>query len=214
VRILIGCETSGMVREVFRARGHEVWSCDLLPSEDISPWHIQGDVRDAIADSQWDMLIVHPECTYICGSGLHWNDRGRGWEKTDAALGFVRWLLNLPIPKIALENPVGLISTRVKKATQYIQPWQFGHDASKKTGLWLKGLPPLEPTEIVPGREVLSVGKLVRRWANQTDSGQNKLAPSPNRWKERSRTYRGIAEAMAGQWGGAIPQDLCLPLEF
>jgi len=197
--VLVGCETSGEVRRAFRARGHRAWSCDLLPADDGSPFHIQGDIRDVLARGvPWDLFIVHPECTYMCGSGLHWNDRGRGHEKTEESLKFVRWLLDLPIPKIALENPVGCIGTRIRKASQSIQPYQFGHDASKRTCLWLKGLPLLQPTELVAPR-ITADGK--RRWANQTDSGQNKLGPSEDRWKERSKTYTGIAEAMAAQWG-------------
>jgi hypothetical protein len=159
--------------------------------------HYKGDVRDIINDG-WDMMIAHPPCTYLCSSGLHWNKRVEGRaEKTEEALEFVAMLLGSRIPLIALENPIGCISTRIRKADQTIQPWQFGHDASKATCLWLKNLPPLAPTSIVQPRIV--GGK--KRWGNQTDSGQNRLPPSEDRWKIRSTTYQGIADAMADQWG-------------
>lgn len=195
-RILVACEYSGTVRDAFRAAGHDAMSCDLLPSDVPGP-HYTGDVRDVTGDG-WDLLIAHPPCTYLAASGLHWNARvpGRA-EKTEDALDFVRFLLAAPIPHIAVENPVGCISTRIRPADQYIQPYQFGHDASKKTGLWLVNLPPLVPTASVPPR--LVDGK--PRWSNQTDSGQNRLAPSPDRWKVRSETYEGIAQAFASQWG-------------
>ncbi len=187
-------ESSGVVREAFRAHGHDAWSCDLQAADDGSPFHIQGDVREAM-DGGWDMFGFHPTCTYLCGSGLHWNNRGRGWEKTDDALAFMRWLMQRPEPYY-LENPVGLIGTRIRPASQTIQPYQFGEDASKRTCLWLNHLPALTPTSYVAPRMVN--GK--PRWANQTDSGQNRLAPSETRWKDRSRTYHGIAAAMADQW--------------
>lgn len=195
MKVLIGCEYSGTVRDAFRARGHDSMSCDLLPTEKLGP-HYQGDVRDVL-DFPWDLAIFHPPCTYLSVSGIHWNNRGRGWEETEKALHFVRLLMGANIPRIALENPVSIISSKIRKPDQIIQPHQFGHDASKATCLWLKGLPKLQPTEIVPPRIVN--GK--PRWGNQTDSGQNKLAPSADRWKERSKTYPGIAEAMADQWG-------------
>lgn len=144
---------------------------------------------------RWDLMVAHPPCTYLCSSGLHWNKRRLGRaEQTEEALRFVRLLLEAPIDRIALENPIGCISTRIRKPDQTIQPWQFGDDASKATCLWLKGLPPLVPTNVLP---LPASG----RWANQTASGQNKLAPSADRWKERSKTYPGIAQAMAEQWG-------------
>ena len=143
-------------------------------------------------------MIAHPPCTYLCSSGLHWNKKFPDrQQKTEDALVFVRQLLSAPIPKIALENPIGCISTRIRKPDQIIQPHQFGHDASKATCLWLKGLPPLTPTAYVEPRIIN--GK--KRWSNQTDSGQNKLPPSENRWALRSETYKGIALAMATQWG-------------
>ena len=193
MRVLVACEFSGVVREAFKKLGHDAWSCDLLPTE-IPGNHIQGDVLE-ILDQGWDLMIAHPPCTYLAVSGLHWNKRIVGrQEKTDEALVFVKRLLDAPIPKIALENPIGCISSQIRKPDQIIQPWQFGHDASKATCLWLKNLPPLEPTNILPG------GRKARR-ANQTESGQNKLGPSPDRWKLRSITYDGIAEAFAAQWG-------------
>lgn len=197
MRVLVACESSGVVREAFRSEGHEAWSCDLLPADDGSEYHYQGDALDAAYGMEWDLMIAHPPCTYLCSSGLHWNKRVEGRaQRTEAALGFVRLLMGAPIQRIAIENPVGRIGTAIRPADQYIQPWQFGHDASKRTGLWLKGLPKLVPTEIVRGRMVN--GK--ERWGNQTDSGQNRLGPSEDRWKERSKTYEGIARAMAKQW--------------
>ena len=196
MNILVACESSGRVRQAFRDLGHEAWSCDLLPSDDGSPFHYQGDVRPLL-DNSWDMLIAFPPCTYLCGSGMHWTTRGlRDPKLTDDALMFVRLLMFANIPRRAVENPVGIISKRIRKPDQIIQPYQFGEDASKKTCLWLHGLPPLKPTGYVEPRIVN--GK--PRWGNQTDSGQNKLAPSDTRWKERSATYHGIARAMAEQW--------------
>jgi hypothetical protein len=196
MRVLVACEYSGTVRDAFIRAGHDALSCDLLPT-DVSGPHYQGDVRDVLADG-WDLMIAHPPCTYLCSSGLHWNKRVPGRQAlTDEALEFVRLLLSAPVPRIALENPIGCISTQLRRPDQTIQPWQFGHDASKATCLWLQGLPPLMPTDTVAPRIVN--GK--RRWANQTDSGQNRLPPSADRWKIRSETYAGIAAAMAAQWG-------------
>ena len=197
--VLVACETSGAVRTAFRERGHDAWSCDLLPSDDGSDYHIQGDALEVIARRPWGIVIAHPPCTYLCSSGLHWNTRRPGREqKTTAALQFVQGLLDAPIEKIAIENPVGRIGTAIRKADQYIQPYEFGHDASKRTGLWLKGLPTLQPTQYVEPRIVGNK----KRWANQTDRGQNRLGPSPDRWAKRAQTYTGIARAMAHQWGG------------
>lgn len=196
MRVLIACEYSGTVRDAFRAAGHDAMSCDLLPTDKPGP-HYQGNVFDIIRDG-WDMMIAHPPCTYLCSSGLHWNKRRPDRAaQTEAALAFVQALLDAPIPRIALENPIGCIGTRIRKADQTLQPWQFGHDASKATCLWLKGLPPLAPTQTIAPRIVN--GR--KRWGNQTDSGQNKLPPSADRWKIRSATYQGIADAMAAQWG-------------
>lgn len=194
LRVLVACEYSGTVRDAFAARGHDAMSCDLLPT-DRPGKHYQGDVRDVLDDG-WDLMIAHPPCTYLSVSGIHWNARGRGWEDTEEALDFVRLLLSAPIPRIALENPVSIISSKIRKPDQIIQPWEYGHDASKATCLWLKNLPRLRPTGSIPPRII--DGK--KRWANQTDSGQNKRAPSADRWKIRSTTYAGIAAAMASQW--------------
>lgn len=193
MRVLVACEFSGIVRDAFIACGHDAMSCDLLAAESAGP-HYCGDVRDVLSDG-WDLMIAHPPCTYLAVSGLHWNKRRPGRAAlTEEALEFVQLLLNAPVPMIALENPIGCISSRIRKPDQIIQPWQFGHDASKATCLWLKGLPLLQPTEVLPG------GREARR-ANQTASGQNKLPPSADRWKLRSLTYPGIAKAMAEQWG-------------
>lgn len=221
MRILVACESSGRVREAFRARGHDTWSCDLLPPEDGSPFHIQCDVREVAGGflaarlhphaepKPWDMLIGFPDCTYVCGSGLHWNKRRPGRaEQTAEAIEFFRWMLDLPIPRIALENPVGALSTAIRGPDLMFQPYHFGEDASKKTCLWLKSLPPLRPTKYHPPRLVLHDGAIRERWGNQTDSGQNKLGPSEERWKERARTYQGVADAMAEQWGAAVENGM------
>ncbi len=198
MRVLIACESSGTVRDAFKQIGHYAMSCDLLPTE-VEGNHYQGDVFDILGDG-WDLLIAHPPCTYLCSSGMHWTTRGlRDPKLTEDALLFVQRLLAAPIQRIAIENPVGAISTRIRKPDQIIQPYQFGDDASKKTCLLIKGLSVLEHTEYIEPRIVN--GK--PRWANQTDSGQNKLAPSVDRWKERSKTYQGIARAMANQWRNA-----------
>jgi hypothetical protein len=195
MRILIACEYSGTVRDAFAAKGHYALSCDLLPT-DAPGLHYQGDVFDIINDG-WDMMIAHPPCTYLSVSGMHWTARGlRDSQLTEDALEFVRRLMAAPIARIAVENPISVISSRIRKPDQIINPWQFGHDASKRTCLWLKDLPLLTPTESVEPRIVN--GK--KRWANQTDSGQNRLPPSEDRWKIRSETYTGIAQAMAEQW--------------
>ena len=173
-------------------------SCDLLPTDVPGP-HYQGDVRDILGDS-WDLMIAHPPCTYLSVSGMHWTTRGlRDPQLTEDALAFVRLLMDAPIPRIAVENPISVISSRIRKPDQIVQPWMFGHDASKKTCLWLKNLPLLRQTTIVPPRMIN--GK--QRWGNQTASGQNRLPPSDDRWKIRSETYTGIAQAMAEQWGEA-----------
>jgi hypothetical protein len=196
VRVLVACEYSGTVRDAFRARGHDAVSCDLLPSDVPGP-HYQGPVQNIISD-RWDLMIAHPPCTYLSVSGMHWTTRGlRDPQLTEDALEFVRMLMDAPMPRIAVENPVSVISTRIRKPDQIITPSQFGHDASKKTCLWLKGLPLLRPTQLVEPRII--GGR--KRWGNQTDSGQNRLSPSPDRWKVRSATYPGIAAAMADQWG-------------
>ena len=185
-----------MVRDAFIKAGHDAMSCDILPTDTPGPHH-QGDVLN-ILDDGWDLMIAHPPCTYLSVSGMHWTKRGlRDPKLTEDALSFVKLLLDAPIKRIALENPVSIISTKIRKPEQIIQPWMFGHDASKATCLWLKNLPLLIPTQTIEARIVN--GK--RRWANQTDSGQNKLGPSVDRWKIRSATFAGIADAMASQWG-------------
>lgn len=181
MNVLVACEFSGIVRDAFTMAGHDAWSCDLIETERPGP-HIQGDVLD-ILDDGWDLLIAHPPCTHLAVSGARWFKYKQ--KEQAEALEFVRRLLDAPVPRIALENPVGVISTRIRKPDQYVQPWMFGHGETKKTGLWLKNLPLLEPTNIVEGREG-------RVW---------KESPSPERWKNRSRTYPGLAEAMAKQWG-------------
>jgi len=196
MKILIGCESSGIIREQFRKLGHDAWSCDILPADDDSPFHIQADLREVLDDS-YDMAGFHPPCTFLSVSGMHWNNRGRGWERTEEALAFVKWCMSHKLPWY-LENPISIISTKIRKPDQIIQPYDFGDDASKKTCLWLHRLPPLVATGRIAGR-ITSDGK--ERWANQTDSGQNKLAPSKTRAKERSKSYPGIARAMAIQWG-------------
>lgn len=196
LRILVACEYSGRVRDAFRRLGHDSLSCDLLPSDVPGP-HYEGDVKDLLGQP-WDALLAFPPCTYLCSSGMHWTRRGlRDPQLTEDALDFVRLLLNADIPHRALENPVGCISTRIRKPNCIIQPWQFGHSESKTTCLWLENLPVLIPTNILPK-------PVSGRWDNQTPSGQNKLGPSKDRWKERSKTYQGIADAMAGQWSTHI----------
>ena len=204
--MLICCESSGVVREAFRAAGVDAWSCDLLPAEDGSPHHIRGDALAAMRSREWAAFGFHPPCTFLTSAGLHWNGRGRGWEHTEEALAFVRALMAEAGPRpYYLENPVGCISSRICRPSQSIQPYDFGEDASKRTCLWLQGLPLLRPTSRVSGRIVTRPdGRTVERWANQTDSGQNRLAPSPDRWRLRSRTYPGIASAMAQQWAPII----------
>lgn len=185
MRVLVACEFSGIVRKAFRELGHDAYSCDLLPAEDYG-FHIQDDVRRIIHDG-WDLMIAHPPCTHLAVSGARWFKDKQ--EEQQEALEFVKLLLDAPIDKICLENPVSIISSRIRKPDQIIQPWQFGHEETKTTCLWLKNLPPLKHTDV---REI--------RNRNLTPSGQNKLGPSPDRWKERSRTYTGIAQAMAEQW--------------
>jgi hypothetical protein len=193
LRVLVACEYSGRVRDAFTKMGHFAMSCDLLTS-DAPGLHYQGDVFDII-DQGWDLMIAHPPCTYLSVSGMHWTTRGlRDPQLTEDALLFVQLLMDAPIKHIAIENPISVISSRIRKPDQIIQPWWFGHDASKKTCLWLKGLPLLKPTNMLPG-------DAKTRRANQTVNGQNKLPPSKDRWKLRSTTYQGIADAMAKQWG-------------
>jgi len=181
MRVLVACEYSGTVRDAFIARGHDAMSCDLLPTERPGPHH-QGDVFDIIRDG-WDLMIAHPPCTHLAVSGARW------WkDKLDEqaeALWFVAQLMGASIPRIAIENPISKISTAIRKPDQIVQPWQYGHGETKATCLWLKGLPKLVPTKVVDGREARI----------------HMMSPGPDRWKERSRTYQGIADAMASQWG-------------
>lgn len=183
MKVLVACEYSGVVRDAFIRAGHEAYSCDLLPSEsDFGP-HYQRDVREIVASRHWDLMIAHPPCTHLAVSGARWfKDK---FEEQLEALDFVQTLLRAPIERIALENPVSIISSRIRKPDQVIQPWQFGHGETKATCLWLKNLPKLVPTNVVEGRE----------------ARVHRMPPGPDRWKERSRTFTGIAEAMASQWG-------------
>ena len=199
MKILIGCEYSGAVRDAFISLGHDAMSCDFLPTESPGP-HYQGNVFDIIGNG-WDIGIFHPPCTYMASSGLHWNKKDpTRQKKTEESLEFVRMLLGCGIRHIALENPIGCISTRIRKPNQIIQPWQFGHPESKATCLWLENLPPLVPTNVLSK-------PIGGRWENQTPSGQNNLGPSKDRWKIRSRTYKGIADAMARQWSDFVQKN-------
>lgn len=184
-RVLVACEYSGRVREAFRKLGHDAWSCDMLESEDDSSYHFQGDVLPILCMG-WDLMICHPPCTHLAVSGARHFAAKKESGVQQEALDFVRLLLNAPIAQIALENPISIISSEIHKPDQIIQPWQFGHGETKATCLWLKGLPKLVPTNIVEGRE----------------AKVHRMPPGPNRWKDRSRTYQGIADAMAAQWGG------------
>lgn len=181
MRVLVACEFSGIVRDAFIRAGHDAWSCDLLPSERPGP-HIQADILTAIG-TEWDLMIAHPPCTHLAVSGARWF-RDKKHEQEEA-LAFVRTLLAAPVAKIALENPISIISSRIRRPDQIIQPWMFGHGETKATCLWLKGLPKLTPTNIVGGRA----------------ARVHMEPPGPDRWKNRSRTFQGIADAMAAQWG-------------
>ena len=200
LNIIVACEYSGEVRDAMIARGHNAVSCDLLPTESIGP-HFQIDALELIAHpeladvDQWDMLVAFPPCTDICVSGARYFKQKREDGRQQKAIDFFMAMANADIPMICIENPVGIMSSVYRKPSQYIQPYLFGHDASKRTCLWLKGLPPLEPTDIIKKE----------RYANQTASGQNNLAPSPDRAKIRAKTYSGIAAAMADQWTPFVP---------
>jgi hypothetical protein len=191
MKVLVACEYSGTVRDAFIAAGHEAISCDLLPTDVPGP-HYQGDVTDILGDG-WDLMVAHPPCTHLAVSGAKHFHR-KAVEQAQA-LDFVRLLLDAPIPRIALENPVSVISSRIRKPNQIIQPYMFGHEATKTTCLWLKGLPHLVPTNIVGkgARHVTKGGNSLPAWYN--------LPPSPDRWKKRSATFLGVAQAMAAQWG-------------
>lgn len=205
MRVLVACEYSGTVRRAFAAQGHDAWSCDLLPADDNSPHHKQDDVLNVLHDGEWDLMIAHPPCTYLTNAGVrhlhsipsrngvitkvHGEER---WQAMRESAAFFRQLLDAPIPRIAVENPIphGYAVAEIgRKYDQKVQPWMFGHGETKATCLWLKNLPPLVPTDIVEGREARI----------------HKMPPSPDRWKLRSVTYQGIAEAMAAQWSDIIP---------
>lgn len=196
LNVLVGCESSGVVRRAFRAMGHNAWSCDLLPADDASPYHLNFDVRKAVRHGPgsylwtgWDLAIFHPPCTRLCNSGVRWLSERNLWNELDEAADLFSFCLNAPIPMVAVENPVMHKHAKERiggyvEFTQSIQPWQFGHGEVKRTCLWLKNLPSLEPTEIVDGREARI----------------HKMPPSKDRWKQRSKTYEGVANAMAIQW--------------
>ena len=186
MRVLIGCETSGKVREAFRRRGFDAWSCDVLPADDGSQYHFQGDIRDV--PGVWDLGVFHPPCTRLTNSGVRWLHERSLWGELDDAADLFRFCLQFPADHVAVENPVPHSHALQRigvKYDQIIQPWQFGHGETKATCLWLKGLPRLQPTEVVQGREARI----------------HRMPPGPDRWKKRSETYQGVADAMAEQWG-------------
>jgi site-specific DNA-cytosine methylase len=183
MKVLVACEYSARVRDAFRQRGHEAWSCDLLECEGDPRWHLQQPVEEVLA-AGWDLMIAHPPCTHLAISGARHFYRKQ--QEQAQALDFVRLLMAAPIDRWCIENPVSVISSAIAPPSQIIQPWEFGHGETKATCLWLKNLPPLRPTNCVSGREN-------RVW---------RMPPGPERWKERSRTYQGVADAMADQWGG------------
>ncbi len=231
MRVLVACEFSGIVRDAFRALGHDAWSCDLLPTEQPGP-HILGDVIQHLSDG-WDLMIAHPPCTHLAVSGARHFAAKRADGRQQAAVDFFLALTDAPIARLCIENPVCIMSRIWRKPDQIIQPYQYGHPESKKTCLWLKGLPTLVPTKIIdpvwmkepdffgtPGGDYrdakgkryspthyLMVRTQLVRWENQTPSGQNRLGPSPDRAKIRSRTYQGIANAMADQWGNLSEKE-------
>jgi len=193
MRVLVACEYSGAARDAFIRQGHDAMSCDLLPTDAPGP-HYQGDVRDILGDG-WDLMIGHPPCDHLAVSGARWFKEKQADGRQQAGIDFFMMLAQAPIHRIALENPVGIMSTKWRKPDQIIQPWQFGHEATKTTCLWLKNLPNLTPTDIVGkgARHVTKSGKSLPEWYN--------LPPSKDRWKIRSQTFKGIADAMAAQWG-------------
>ena len=189
MRVLIACEYSAVVRDAFRARGYDAWSCDLLPSEGDATWHIQDSIFHVLggwrSSAGWDLMIAHPPCTDLAVSGARHFAEKIADGRQERALEFVRALMAANANRIAIENPISVISSKIRKPDQIIQPWQFGHGETKATCLWLTNLPKLVPTNVVDGRS----------------DRIHKMPPGPNRWKERSRTYQGIADAMAEQWG-------------
>lgn len=216
MKVLVACEFSGTVRDAFAELGHDAWSCDILDCESGGK-HIKKDIREVISWGwEWDLMISHPPCTYLTNAaewlykddpGKNLNDGTLFGEKRRVArkdaIEFVKLLYNAPIKKVAVENPVGVLSSAWMKPSQYIQPYEYGEDASKKTCLWLKNLPHLKPTGLFPPRLAKTKNGMsyTFRWGNQTDGGWNRLAPSEDRWKARSKTYQGWANAMASQWG-------------
>lgn len=195
MRVLVACEYTGRVREAFRALGHDAWSCDLLPADDGSEFHIQDDVLKHL-DKGWDLIVAHPPCTDLASSGAQYWPQKRADGRQQAALDFFMAMYNAPAPRVAVENPVGYVGTAFRKADQIIQPWQFGDPYNKKTCLWLRGLPPLEPTNIVEPTHNWTDGS----W--RSGSRKRSKLPSLHRnWKKRSETFPGIATAMANQWG-------------
>lgn len=193
LNVLVGCESSGTVRNAFRALGHNAWSCDILPADDGSEYHMQCDVREAVEEAHWDLAILHPPCTRLCNSGVRWLHERDLWAELDEAADLFSFCLNAPIERVCVENPVmhRHAKERIRgyfEFTQSVQPWQFGHGETKRTCFWLRGLEPLKATNIVDGREARI----------------HRLAPGADRWKERSKTYQGIADAMALQWGGRV----------
>lgn len=184
MKVLIACEYSATVRDAFRKRGHDAWSCDILPTEGDDKWHYNGYIENHL-DDDWDLMIAHPPCSDLAVSGARHFPAKIADGRQQKSLAFVKYLMDAPVPKIAIENPISVISTKIRKPDQIIQPWQFGHGETKATCLWLKNLPRLVPTNIVGGRS----------------DRIHKMPPGPDRWKERSRTYQGIADAMAEQWG-------------
>jgi len=231
MKVLVACEYSGRTRDAFLRLGHDAISCDTLPTEVPGP-HYQGDIRDILYDSWADLLIAHPPCTFLTiAAEWAYKDEQKKKMRPDTLIGaarrqareeaieFVMLLANAPIERIAIENPIGVLSSRWREPDQFIQPYEYGDDASKRTCLWLKGLPKLRPTKMIDPRWVCcgetlpeGVGKYgcpnclgdkkpLPRWGNQTNSGQNKEPPGPNRWKIRSTTWQGWADAWADQWG-------------
>lgn len=232
ISVLVGCESSAVVRDAFRRLGCYAVSCDQLPSENPDGLHFQCDLLEVLEhwNFTWDIAIFHPPCTYVCSSGLHWNKRRPGREeKTKESLAFIRRLMEAPnVKRMALENPVGCISTAIRPPDQIIQPWQFGHPESKATCLWLRNLPPLQHGPIAEfknyrcrcgnvfsadyGKYGCCESPARPLWDNMTASGQNKLSPGPDRWKKRSKTYAGIADAMARQWVDYIKTTPTIPV--
>lgn len=199
MKILIACEFSGRVRDAFRKLGHDAWSCDILPADDGSEYHLQCDVREVLGNG-WDLMVAHPPCTYLTNSGVTWLHKQPGrWQLMQDGAEFFKTLLDVPIPLIAVENPIMhkyAVEIIGRRQDQIIQPWMFGHMERKATGLWLKGLPPLQPTNIVKD-EMLKLPKNIQQRLHY-------LPPSKDRWKLRSTTYQGIADAMATQWSKPV----------